>query len=56
MPEYFVDRAKEKEIGNLTHEEKYLRVLKVLDYISGMTDNYAVSLYRRMKGIQLPNK
>ncbi len=31
----------------------YLRLLRVLDYISGMTDSYAVSLYQKMKGISL---
>lgn len=41
--------------GNLTFDEKYKRVLKILDYVSGMTDNYAVSLFRRIKGISLPN-
>ncbi|MBR7156667.1 MAG: deoxyguanosinetriphosphate triphosphohydrolase, partial [Lentisphaeria bacterium] len=31
----------------------YQRLLKILDYISGMTDHYAVSLYQKMKGISL---
>ncbi|WP_294506564.1 deoxyguanosinetriphosphate triphosphohydrolase [uncultured Victivallis sp.] len=31
----------------------YLRLLRVLDYISGMTDSYAVSLYQKLKGISL---
>jgi len=30
----------------------YSRARKVLDYISGLTDKYAVSMYRKMKGIQ----
>ncbi len=34
-------------------ESPYLRLLGVLDYISGMTDGYAVSLYQKMKGISL---
>jgi dGTPase len=33
-------------------DEPYMKVLGVIDYISGMTDNYAVDLYRRMKGIE----
>lgn len=45
----------EQEKGNLTFDERYERVLKILDYVSGMTDNYAVSLFRRIKGISLPN-
>lgn len=32
----------------------YIRVLRILDFISGMTDNYAVSMYRHLKGIDLP--
>ena len=31
----------------------YLRLLRVLDYVSGMTDSYAVSLYQKLKGISL---
>ncbi len=42
----------EKEIKNLSEEEKYKRILSVLDYISGMTDKYAINLYRKIKGIE----
>ena len=31
----------------------YCRLLRLLDYISGMSDRYAVSLYQRLKGISL---
>jgi len=31
----------------------YEQVLGVLDYISGMTDNYATELYRKIKGIEI---
>ena len=31
----------------------YLRLMEVLDYISSMTDGYAVSLYQKLKGISL---
>ncbi|MDR1340801.1 MAG: dNTP triphosphohydrolase, partial [Prevotellaceae bacterium] len=34
-------------------EEPYMKVLGVIDYISGMTDNYAVDLYKRIKGIDM---
>ncbi len=34
----------------------YSRLLKITDFISGMTDSYAVSLYRKIKGISLPNR
>lgn len=35
------------------HEDVYKRVLGVLDYVSGMTDNYATDLYRKIKGIDI---
>ena len=31
----------------------YLRLLYVLDYLAGMTDSYAVNLYKKLKGISL---
>jgi len=34
----------------------YQRVLGILDYVSGMTDNYAIDLYRRIKGIEIGMK
>ena len=32
----------------------YQRVLAVTDYVSGMTDSFAVNLYQRLSGIKLP--
>lgn len=37
-----------------TPPDQYLRILKVTDYISGMTDSFAVSLFKQMTGISLP--
>ena len=34
-------------------ESAYCRLLGVLDYISGMSDRNAVSLYQKLKGISL---
>ncbi len=34
----------------------YLRLLKMLDFVSGMTDSYAVSLYKKVRGISLPGR
>lgn len=34
-------------------DSDYRKVLGVLDYVSGMTDNYATELYRRIKGIEI---
>ncbi len=35
-------------------ENRYHRILAVLDYISGMTDVYALDLYRKINGMSLP--
>src|SRR5215831_3739027 len=36
------------------HSDTYERVLQITDFVSGMTDSYAVSLFRKIKGISLP--
>jgi dGTPase len=36
------------------HTNPYPLLRALVDYISGMTDKYALSLYRRVKGISLP--
>lgn len=33
--------------------KEYLNILRVTDYISGMTDSYAISLFKKIKGISL---
>jgi len=38
-----------------SNEDFYLKLLQITDFISGMTDTFAVSLYRKLKGISLPN-
>jgi dGTPase len=32
----------------------YLKILNALDFLSGMTDEYATEIYRRLKGISTP--
>lgn len=34
----------------------YLRLLRMTDFVSGMTDSYAVSLYKKVRGISLPGQ
>ncbi|HUX60697.1 MAG TPA: hypothetical protein VMV32_05250, partial [Ignavibacteriaceae bacterium] len=34
----------------------YSRLMSVIDFVSGMTDSFAVSLFRKIKGISLPGK
>jgi len=43
MPELFPESASD-----------YEKILRVTDFVSGMTDGYAVSLFRRLSGISLP--
>ncbi len=35
--------------------DPYIRLLSILDFISSMTDSYAVALYKKIKGISLPS-
>ncbi|MGN0004131.1 MAG: deoxyguanosinetriphosphate triphosphohydrolase [Sphingobacterium composti] len=36
-------------------EDTYSKIRAVLDFVSGMTDVYAVDLYRKIKGISIPS-
>ncbi|HEX8310528.1 MAG TPA: deoxyguanosinetriphosphate triphosphohydrolase [Chthoniobacteraceae bacterium] len=45
------------ECTQLTGETgPYLRLMRMLDFVSGMTDSYAVSLYKKVRGISLPGQ
>ncbi|MBN1824666.1 MAG: deoxyguanosinetriphosphate triphosphohydrolase [Candidatus Eisenbacteria bacterium] len=35
-------------------DDDYRRILRITDFVSGMTDGYAVSVFRRLQGIVLP--
>jgi len=35
-------------------DDLYVRLLSITDFVSGMTDSFAVSLFRKIKGISLP--
>ncbi len=39
---------------NICDEDIYTRIQGVLDYISGMTDIYALDLYRKINGDSIP--
>lgn len=41
-------------ITNSTPDDLYLRLMRVIDFVSGMTDSFAVSLFRKIRGISLP--
>ncbi|MDR3666857.1 MAG: deoxyguanosinetriphosphate triphosphohydrolase [Ignavibacteriaceae bacterium] len=38
------------------HDDLYMRLLNITDFVSGMTDSYAVSLFRKIRGISLPGR
>ena len=40
--------------GGTPDADPYIRLLQVADFVSGMTDSYAVNLYRKLKGFDLP--
>ncbi|MEY2239211.1 dGTP triphosphohydrolase [Bacillus altitudinis] len=46
-----INKKKYKNIQDLNH---YSRLLLVTDFISGMTDSYAVDLHQKLKGVKMP--
>lgn len=49
IPEQFIGP------GRRPADNAYRRVLGMTDFVSGMTDRYAVELYKKITGISLPN-
>lgn len=47
--------ARIPEQYEIEDEEPYRRILAVLDFVSGMTDVYALDLYRKINGMSLPS-
>jgi len=43
-----------KEPSEELKNNYYLRLLHVCEYVAGLTDRHAISLFRKMKGIELP--
>ena len=48
LPAQFLGRAGEPD------PDPYVRLLQVADFVAGMTDSYAVDMYRKLKGFDLP--
>ena len=40
--------------GGEPDPDPYVRLLQIADFVAGMTDSYAVDLYRKLKGFDLP--
>ncbi len=49
IPEQFIGS------GRIPSSSVYTRLLRLTDFVAGMTDSYAVSLYKKLTGISLPN-
>ena len=41
--------------GGMPSSNKYSDILNITHFIAGMTDTFAIDLYRIIKGISLPN-
>ena len=41
--------------SRMPDESLYKRILNISAYVSSMTDSYAISLYKKLKGIELPS-
>lgn len=50
---YKDDIAKIKDYGDFELQERYFRARVILDYISGMTDDYALYEYKTLLALQL---
>jgi dGTPase len=51
LPEQFV----KSELGEKKWEsDNYCQLLKITSYVAQMTDGYAIDLYRKISGIDLP--
>ncbi|MGB9194379.1 MAG: hypothetical protein WCB88_10615, partial [Azonexus sp.] len=48
LPAQFLGHAGEPDA------DPYVRLLQVADFVAGMTDSYAVDMYRKLKGFDLP--
>jgi len=42
--------------GGEPDQSPYQRLLRMIDFVSGMTDTYAVSLFKKIRGISLPGQ
>ena len=48
IPEQFIGVDKKPS------DDLYTRIMRICEFVAGMTDSFALSLYRKMKGMQLP--
>ena len=48
-----IDLVPKQFHNNINDDSDYLRVMNILDHISGMTDAYATEMFRKLKGIEI---
>jgi len=48
IPEQFIGE------GKVPSDDLYMRLMRICEYVAGMTDSFAISLFRKVKGNQLP--
>lgn len=54
LPPQLFDRSN-PEFRRIPDVDLYTRLQKIIDHVAGMTDSYAVSTYRKLKGTSLPS-
>lgn len=47
IPEHFIGRNK------IPEQDIYIRIIKICEFIAGMTDSYAIHFYKKLRGIEL---
>ena len=55
VPESYLSVNEGDPEDSLDRMSKYQRILIATDYVSGMTDDFAVDLYQKLSGIRLPS-
>lgn len=55
LDQTILDLIPKQFLGDIDSKSPYLRVMNVLDHISGMTDAYAIEMYRKLTGIEISN-
>ena len=53
LPDRYVDSYSKSSIDVSDNEEWVLRSHLIVDYISGMTDDFALETYQRLNGIRV---
>lgn len=57
MNKKILDLLPKQYLGNIGYPENdlYIRLLQICEFVAGMTDTYAISLYKKLTGIEISN-